>query len=354
MGTQSDQRGTCVFDTPHLTARHDPAVPTAVGHLNTPLVQLSRLFGDPGPTVLAKLDNLQITGSAKERSAEFLLNGALARGELCPGGTVVESTSGNLGVALARQCALHGINFVAVVDDKINTTTVRSLRAFGATIDAVTVPVGGNRLLARVHRVEQLTRMIDGAVSLNQYANRDNPAAHANTTLPEIVQAAGQAPTHLYVATSTTGTLLGCQQAIAAMALPTQVVAVDAQGSALFGGTPGERKLPGLGAGFATEHSLNARPAQVRRVSDAAMVKWCRAMARTEGILVGASTGAIAAAIHADLDWLGSDAVVAMLVHDSGVPYLDTVFDDDWVRREITDADHALCAPPSQTSPAVA
>lgn len=312
------------------------------GHLATPLVRLTNIFGSNAPTVVAKLDNLQVTGSSKERSAEYLLRGALDRGQVRPGGTIIESTSGNLGVALARQCAVAGICFVAVVDDKINHTSVAAMRAFGARIERVTVPPGGNRLVARVNRVRQLLRATDGAITLDQYRNADNPAAHANTTLPEIVQQLGRPPSHLYVATSTTGTLLGCQRAIERQGYPTTLIAVDACGSALFGGVNAERKLPGLGAGFATEHSRAAKPDRIRRVDDAAMIRWCRIMARTEGILVGASTGAIVAAIHQDRRWLGSEALVAMLVHDSGVPYLNTVFDDAWVRREIANSDYAL------------
>lgn len=308
----------------------------------TPLTQLQRIFPESRAALWGKLEMLQISGSAKERSACSLLDGCERDGALLPGGTVVESTSGNLGVALARQCALRGYRFVAVVDDRANAATCATMQAFGAEVDLVLVGEGGNRLVARVNRVRELCASIPGAVNPGQYDNPDNPAAHARGTMPEIVAALGRPPTHLYVATSTVGTLRGCEQAVAEHGWNTRLVAVDATGSALWGGTVGERKLPGLGAGFVTAHAERTRPDAVHQVTEADMVRGCRLMARREGLLVGASTGAIVAALGQDLPSMGPGDVVVMLVHDAGAPYLSTVFDDDWVRREVDRPEQAL------------
>lgn len=316
------------------------------GPVVTPVTRLERLFPRARAQVWAKLEQLQVSGSSKERSAAFLLAGREADGSLRPGGTVVESTSGNLGVALARQCALAGYRFVAVVDDRANASTCRTMQAYGAVVERVTVPDGGNRLEARVERVHELVEQIPGAVHVDQYDRDDNPAAHETTTLPELVAALGGPPTRLYVATSTAGTLLGCQRAISSHGWDTTLVAVDSFGSALWGGTLGERRLPGLGAGFVTGHASRATPDVVHRVSEADMVLACRMAARREGLLVGASTGAVLAAVGRDLPALGAEEVVALLVHDSGTPYLDTVFDDDWVRANVTGAERALTADP--------
>lgn len=310
--------------------------------VRTPLSRLHRLFPASKVSVWAKLEMLQVAGSAKERSACSLLDGCERAGRLGPGGTVVESTSGNLGVALARQCALRGYRFVAVVDDRANHATCATMRAFGADVDLVLVPEGGNRLVARVERVRELVAAIPGAVNLGQYDNPDNPAAHARGTMPEIVAALGRPPSHVYVATSTVGTLLGCQQAVLEHGWDTRLVAVDAAGSALWGGTLGERKLPGLGAGFVTGHATQARPERVHRVSETDMVRGCRLLARREGLLAGASSGAVVAAVGRDLATMPSDAVVVLLVHDGGAPYLQTVFDDAWVQREVQHPQRAL------------
>lgn len=306
-------------------------------YLPSPTVRLERLFPEAIPRVWAKLDNLQMSGSTKERTASSLLDGLFEQGQLRPGGTVVESTSGNLGMALARQCALRDVRFIAVVDERANVAALQVMAAYGATVDLVPTPPDGNRLRARVARVQELLAHTDGAVTTNQYGNPSNPSAHQKTTFPEICDQVGRAPDRLFIATSTAGTILGCLQAISDIGAPTVVVAVDSENSALFGGEPGERFLPGLGAGFETEISLHAHPDLVRRIPEAQMVRGARLLARREGILAGASTGALVSAVGMDLaleqpedsenqDWV-------FLVHDGGLPYLPTLYNDAWVEQ---------------------
>ncbi|BDZ61589.1 N-(2-amino-2-carboxyethyl)-L-glutamate synthase [Demequina sediminis] len=319
-----------------------PAGTVHGGYLPTPVTRLDKLFPGSGVPVFAKLDQLQLSGSTKERTARSLLDGLIRDGRLVPGGTVVESTSGNLGMALARQCAQRGYGFIAVVDARANAAACQTMQAYGARVERVETPQDGNRLRARVERVADLLAEDPTAVTTQQYGNPDNPAAHATSTMPELVASLGAPPSRLYVAMSTTGTLLGCQQAIEREGWATELVGVDAEGSALFGGVIAERKLPGLGAGFETELSRHARPDHVRRVSEAAMVRGCRLLARREGLLAGASSGAIVAAIGRDLPELSLCDTVAMLIHDSGSAYLPTVYNEAWVRAEIADADEAL------------
>lgn len=310
------------------------------GFLSSPQTTLGRLFGSAtGPRIVAKLDFLQMSGSTKERTAASLLAGLIDRGELPPGGTVVESTSGNLGVALARQCALGGHHLTAVVDECANEAALRTMKAFGATVVMVPTPPDGNRLRARVERVHQLLQSVPGAVTTNQYGNEDNARAHEVSTMPEFVDALGAPPDRMYVATSTTGTVLGCQRAIKEAGWPTRLFAVDAQGSALFGGEQGPRALPGLGAGFETKLSHHVHPDKIHRIPDWEMVLGCRLLARREGILAGASTGAIVAAIGRDLADLDAQDTIGMLVHDGGAPYLPTVFNDEWVEATLGDVD---------------
>lgn len=321
---------------------HLPDLSIHGSHLPTPTTRLEKLFPGSGVRLYAKLDQLQLSGSTKERTARFLLDELERSGMLSPGGVVVESTSGNLGMALARQCTQRGYTFIAVVDERANGAAVGTMAAFGARVELVETPADGNRLRARVECVERLLSELPGAVTTNQYGSQANPAAHATTTLPELVASLGAAPDHLYVAMSTTGTLLGCQHAIEHAGWRTRLVGVDAEGSALFGGEVGERKLPGLGAGFPTVLSHDARPDAVRRVSESDMILGCRLLARREGLLTGASTGAIVAAIGRDLPSLEPGASVAMLVHDGGSAYLPTVYDNAWVRGEIAGSDAAL------------
>jgi len=307
----------------------------ALTPFNSPLVKLERLFESSGVELFAKLDSLQLSGSTKERTAESLITAFLESGELKPGGMVVESTSGNLGISLARQCVVRDIRFVAVVDENANKSALQIMRAYGATVDLVRDPPDGNRLAARRQRVAQLLNENPGAVTTNQYGSLRNPEAHYSSTMPEIMEAAGGELDMLFVATSTTGTILGCQKYVREHDLATKLVAVDAAGSVLFGGEAAERRLPGLGAGIIPELSLQVQPDQVLRIPELEMVRGCRRLARREGILAGASTGAIVAALGQVLPDVPRGSRVAFLVHDSGVPYLHTVYNDQWVEENL-------------------
>ena len=302
---------------------------------NSPVVKLERLFEAPNIEIFAKLDLLQLSGSTKERTAGSLIDAFMKSGELKPGGMVIESTSGNLGIALSRQCVVRGIQFVAVVDENANKSAIDIMRAYGATVDLVVNQPDGNKLAARRQRVQQLLAENPEAVTTNQYGSPNNPRAHYSSTMPEILDALDGNLDMLFVATSTTGTILGCQNYIREHGLDTKLVAVDALGSVLFGGESGNRRLPGLGAGIVPELALQAEPDRVFRISEIEMVRGCRALARSEGILAGASTGAIVAAMEQMLPEIPDGSRIAFLVHDSGVPYLHSVYNDQWIRQTL-------------------
>lgn len=301
----------------------------------TPTVKLSRLFEPHGAHIYAKLDLLQLAGSTKERTARGLIEDLLESGRLHTGGMIIESTSGNLGIALARQCVVRGIRFTAVVDENANPLALNLMGAYGATVNLVQTPADGNKLAARRRRVQELLAEHPGSVTTNQYGSPANPRAHLESTMPEIIAGSGGDLDYLFIATSTTGTLLGCQQYIQAHGLDTKIVAVDSVGSVLFGGQSGTRRLPGLGAGVLPELAAAAEPDVVFRIEEIEMVHGCRLLARREGILAGASTGAIVAAMGKLLPGLQTDARIAFMVHDTGVPYLPTVYNDGWVRATL-------------------
>ncbi len=310
---------------------------------NSPVVKLERLFEAPNIEIFAKLDLLQLSGSTKERTAGSLIDAFMKSGELKPGGMVIESTSGNLGIALSRQCVVRGIQFVAVVDENANKSAIDIMRAYGATVDLVVNQPDGNKLAARRQRVQQLLAENPGAVTTNQYGSPNNPRAHYSSTMPEILDALDGNLDMLFVATSTTGTILGCQNYIREHGLDTKLVAVDALGSVLFGGESGNRRLPGLGAGIVPELALQAEPDRVFRISEIEMVRGCRALARSEGILAGASTGAIVAAMGQMLPEIPDGSRIAFLVHDSGVPYLHSVYNDQWMRQTLGEQPESEC-----------
>jgi len=186
-------------------------------------------------------------------------------------------------------------------------------------------------------RVRELTAEIPDSYWPNQYANESNAAAHTTTTMPEIEAVLGEPPAYLYCAVSTCGTLAGCAEFVRSRGWPTKVIAVDAMGSAIFPGEPpGSRVLPGLGAGIRPRLAETVDPDDVIRVTDADCVRGCRLLLRQEGILAGASSGGIVAAM---VKVTGQSRDVGrrhvMVLPDRGERYCDTVFDQGWVSAQL-------------------
>lgn len=304
---------------------------------DTPLVALRRYAVGADVHVWAKLEAANPGGSAKDRPAARMIADALADGSLAPGATVIESTSGNMGVGLAQACRYHGLRLICVVDTRAHATNVRTLRALGADVRVVSRPDPrtGDLLTARLALVRHLVAITPGAFWPDQYANASNPAAHAAGTMREIDEALGGDVDYLFVATSTTGTLRGCRDHLREHARGTRVVAVDAMGSALFGGARAPRRLPGFGAGVETELSRSADFDALVRVCDLDCVVGCRRLVAREAVFAGASSGGVVMALEAMLSRMAPGSRCALILPDGGAGYLDTVYDDGWVAREL-------------------
>ncbi|ANE04382.1 pyridoxal-phosphate dependent enzyme [Corynebacterium crudilactis] len=300
---------------------------------NTPLVKLVRFAADEKINLWAKMESYNPGGSAKDRTAHAMV----AASSLRPGDIVVESSSGNLGIALSREAVLGGWTFHCVVDPRVNRNTVTHMKALGAIVHEITEPdlKTGDWLVARRRRVAQLCAQIPEAVCLDQYSNTAAFQAHEQGTMTEIVEQLGRAPDYLLVAVSTTGTIGGCLCYVAAHNLATNVIAVDAEGSVLFDGHPGLRHLPGFGAGMVSELSKQLSPHQVLRIDDRTSVEAARKMARTEAILPGASGGAVLAAVERLWPDIAEGSDVVIILHDDGNKYLDTIYSDAWVEENL-------------------
>ena len=304
---------------------------------DTPLVALRRLLSRRDVAVWAKLEASNPGGSAKDRPAARILSDALRQGRIDRGTTVIESSSGNMGVGLAQACRYHGLRLICVVDARAHDTNIRTMRALGADVRVVTAPdpETGDLLVARLKLVADLLAQTPGSFWPNQYANASNPAAHAGGTMREIDEALEGDLDYLFVATSTTGTLRGCVDYLRANDRETLVVAVDAVGSVLFGGHHGRRLLPGFGAGMESTLSLGAAFDELVRVSDLDCVVGCRRLVEREAILAGASAGGVVSAIEALSAEMPSGSRCAAIFHDGGSGYLATVYDDGWVEHEL-------------------
>ncbi len=307
----------------------------------TPLVALRRYLGMPEIEVWAKLEAANPGGSAKDRPAARMVLDALDAGVIGPGSTIIESTSGNMGVGLAQACRYHGLRLVCVVDSRAHERNVRTLRAFGADVRVVARPdpETGDLLKARLNLVAHLLETTPDSYWPNQYANASNPAAHAAGTMREIDEALDGDLDYVFVATSTTGTLRGCQDYLRAHGRATRLVAVDAVGSALFGGVRATRQVPGFGAGVETALSHSANYDVLVRVRDLDCVVGCRRLVEREAILAGGSSGAVAMALESLAPTMAEGSRCALILPDGGDGYLGTIYDDDWVSQTLA------CAP---------
>jgi cysteine synthase A len=307
----------------------------AVG--DTPLVGLRRYLRRPDIDVWAKLEAANPGGSAKDRPAARMLEDALERGLITAATTVVESSSGNMGIGLAQACRYHGIGLICVVDSRTHESSVRTMRALGADVRVVRAPDSQpvNLLAARLELVARLVADTPDSFWPNQYASQSNAAAHASGTMREIDEALAGELDYVFVATSTTGTLRGCSDYLRAHARPTRLVAVDAVGSALFGGAPAPRLLPGFGAGVPTRLSVGVEFDRLERVSDLDCVVGCRRLAQREAILSGASSGGVAIALERLAETMAPGTSCAVILPDRGTGYLETVYDDAWVAEAL-------------------
>ncbi len=300
---------------------------------NTPLVRLTRVFGNLPFQLYAKLEALNPGGSMKDRPAVRILSNALASGEISRDAVVIESSSGNMGIGLAQACSYLGLKFICVVDPKTTAQNIHLLQAYGAQVDRVTEPDTrtGEFLQARLDRVRHLLASTPNGFWPNQYANLDNARAH-HQTMREIVTALGRVDL-LFCATSTCGTLRGCAEFARRHELPTRIIAVDAVGSVIFGGPPAKRLLPGHGAAVRPGLYRDDLADQVIHVTDLECIAGCRLLARREAILAGASSGAVIAAVDRLRREVPDGAVCAAILADRGERYLDTVYSDEWVEE---------------------
>ncbi|MEV4646376.1 2,3-diaminopropionate biosynthesis protein SbnA [Saccharopolyspora sp. NPDC049357] len=299
---------------------------------STPMVRLSRCFPEPDVEVLAKLEMLNPGGSMKDRPARFIIEQGLANGTLRPGMRLVESTSGNLGIALAMAAGLHGLSFTAVVDPKTSPTNLRLLELFGAEVEMVTEPdAAGGFLHSRVQRARELVDSLPNATQINQYANELNWHAYHETAGAEILDAVDGPIDYLVAAVSTTGSIQGIARRLRKDHPNLKVVAVDAVGSVIFGAPAGPRQIPGFGASRVPEIYDPAEIDDVLNVADAESAAGCRRLLATEKVFAGGSSGAVIAGVEHLISRLEDPARIVTVLPDRGERYLDLVYDDEWV-----------------------
>lgn len=286
-----------------------------------------------GPEFFLKLESLNPAGSIKLKTAVGLVDDLQARGRIKEDTILIESSSGNLGVALAMICAERGIRFTCVVDPNSSAHNIRLMRTYGAEVIQVeALDANGGFLGTRIALIRQKVAADPRYVWLNQYENAANPRAHARTTAQSIGQHFGHVD-YLFVGAGTTGTLMGCVQYFRRHHPTTIIVAVDSVGSVTFDTPPGRRFIPGLGTSQRPP-IFNAEGIHyLEMVPEDRTIAMCRLLARQKGLLVGGSTATVIAAVHAWRERIEPGAVVVALSPDWGERYLDTLYDDQWVEQ---------------------
>ncbi|HET7494693.1 MAG TPA: cystathionine beta-synthase [Candidatus Limnocylindrales bacterium] len=310
---------------------------------NTPLVRISRITRDLGPAdrqplLLAKMEMLNPGGSVKDRIGLPMIEAAERAGLLRPGGTIIEPTSGNTGHGLAIAAALKGYRCIFVMADKQSVEKQSLLRAYGAEVVLCPTNVAPESPESYYSVAARLARDIPGAFKPDQYWNMENPTAHERTTGPELWDGTDGRITHFVASVGTGGTISGAGRALKARNPSIEVIGADPEGSVLSGDTARPYLTEGVGEDFLPGTYDASVIDRWVRVSDRDAFAMARRITREEGILSGGSCGTAMVAAREVVRELtatdgGHEAVVVVLLPDSGRSYLSKLYNDEWMRN---------------------
>lgn len=293
----------------------------------TPLVRINRLFGDTRATVLAKLEFYNPANSVKDRIGVSMVDAAEASGQLQPGGTIVEATSGNTGIALAMVGAARGYRVVLTMPESMSKERRALLRAFGAELELTPASEG---MRGAVNRAEEIGSQ-EGAVLVRQFANEANAQAHFENTALEIWSDTAGTVDYVVAGVGTGGTITGIGRALKPRKPELKLIAVEPKESPILsGGKPGPHKIQGIGANFVPEVLDRDLIDEVLPQDAETAVRFARRAAAEEGLLVGISSGAALAAageLAARPETAGKTIVV--IIPSFGERYLSTILYSD-------------------------
>jgi len=314
----------------------------AIGH--TPLVRLGRIAHDLPCPLYAKLEFMNPGGSIKDRVGAYIIEGAEKRGELVPGGTIVEATSGNTGVGLAIAAALKGYKTIFVMPDKMSNEKILHLRAYGSKVVITPTAVAPDDPRSYYEVAKRFVRETPNAILANQYHNPDNPKTHEMTTGPEIWEQTEGRVTDVIIGMGTGGTISGVGRYLKSKNPNIKIIGVDIEGSILTeiwqnkgtipeGAYPKTYKVEGIGEDFLPSATDLSVVDWIERAGDRESFLWARQLVRQEGIFAGGSSGSALAGAVKYCRKLTADRLAVVIFPDSGSRYLSKFYDDKWMRE---------------------
>jgi N-(2-amino-2-carboxyethyl)-L-glutamate synthase len=300
---------------------------------NTPMVKIYLQINGAWSPIHLKMEGYNPAGSSKDRPAAALIADMEERFRLNSSSIVIESTSGNLGVALAFCCRELGYRFLAVIDPKTTPEIQSRMLAFGAELELVTEPdETGGYLLTRMRRIRELCDGSSHYVWTNQYSNNANPRAYYASMAPEIYQQMEGNVDTIFIAVSTGGTLAGVGRYFREVSPSTRIIGVDAQGSVVFTDQAGPRKLTGIGSSRKSSFIQPAHFDDYTLVNDAQAFEMCWRINEAVGLKVGGSSGAALFACAQYLQNHPETRNSVCVCADNGTSYESTIFNRDWLQ----------------------
>jgi N-(2-amino-2-carboxyethyl)-L-glutamate synthase len=285
----------------------------------------------PEVTVLLKLEGFNPAGSIKLKTAVSLIEDLEKHAQPSRGCHIIESSSGNIGIALSVVCAAKGYPLTIVTDPNASTLSLRMMETLGTEVVIVAErDANGGFLGSRIAYIAAALARDSTLLWPNQYANWANAQAHYERTARSIHQTVPHADS-LVIGVGTTGTLMGCVSYYAEHSPATRLIAVDAVGSVLFGGAQGPRHIPGIGASRVPEIFVDDNRFERVAVPEQEAIAMCQRLASERGILVGGSTGSALAAVRRLRETFRPGSTVVTVSPDLGTHYLDSVYEESWV-----------------------